>query len=178
MSVLQFGCFLVRSEYEGSLTLREMSDLPSYQADLGAVCVCSMTTGHGLLIHKASPRPCYVCSASHKRMPPHSPILLPFFFTHTWTPVLLTSYTSCTYVHTSHPSIVTYTRTRTSCLVALPAALTRLAALAVSLQRQMSVWEAFPPSLGLTFKAAAKWYTEPHANGVGELHRNPERVYM
>lgn len=121
------GCFLVRSECEGCLTLREMLDWPSYQADLGAVYVC-VTTRHGLLIQRASPRPHYVGSGPHTQAPyrhTRSPSPL---FTHTRTPLLLTSHTSCTY-STCKPPIPCHMHTHTACLVARPAAPTRPAAL-------------------------------------------------
>lgn len=126
------------------------------------LCVWSVTTGHGLLIHKASPRPCYVCSAPCT----HTTTLTRPRLRHTRERPCCSPPTHV--VHTYKPSIPCHTHARTpACLVAHPAAPTRLAA-PLSLQWQMSVWEAFPPGSGLAFKTAAKRCKKPHANGVGE----------
>lgn len=139
VSVLEFDCFLVRSECEGSLTLREMSDRPSHQADLGAVCmyVCSVTTGHGLLVTK--PHPILAMFAPLPTTQAHTVQL--HTHTHTCTNTRPAHLLRILYIHTSHPSPVTHTHahahppppppphTHTACLVGHPAAPTRLAAL-------------------------------------------------
>lgn len=134
-------CFLLRSEREGSLTEGNVS--PATSHIFGDVCVCvsmcSVTAGHGLLIHKASAiSSMFALLLTHEHITSHSPtfLLLPlsilscflfFPFLHTRTSVRLTAYTSCTYIRAIHPSPVAHTRA--DCLVANPAALTRLAAL-------------------------------------------------
>lgn len=115
-------CFLLRSEREGSLTEGNVS--PATSHIFGDVCVCvsmcSVTAGHGLLIHKASAiSSMFALLLTHEHITSHSPtfLLLPlsilscFLFLFSFLPLL--THTNIRpahrlhilYIHTSHPSI-------------------------------------------------------------------------
>ena len=139
------------------------------------MCEC-VTTSHGLLIHKASPRPCRVCSAPHTQA--HATTL-----THPPPSTHVNKTPPTHLVHTYKPSIPCHTHMNPRsppCLFLspTPAALLRLGWLhcCLSVVTDECV-RSISSRLGARFqKTAAKRYKEPHANGVGELQRSLQCV--
>lgn len=107
---------------------------------------------------------CWLRSPHTSTIPPHV-LTLPSFYTHTnTTPAHLPHILHIQYMQATHP----LSHARTHRLPCCPTGRSDSAGCAA-----VSLSEAFPPGSGLTFKAAAKRYKEPHANGVGELQRSP-----